>query len=413
MQGDIRQPKLRPKPKPDKNPPIPDFTIDEAGSAETAEPAKQPGGLLIAPHKHFIRFWRWWMGLNRNTRFGIVAGVLLVFGVLAIVWFTLIQPNSNPELSLIRHPKPQPKTVASPLTGVQVDPALATRPVTAVMIENSTDARPQSGLQDAGVVYEAIAEGGVTRFMALFQEAKPQYVGPVRSLRPYYIDFAQPFQASIAHVGGSPDALKRVRNGNYRDIDQFFNAGYYWRITSRAAPHNVYTSFAKLDSLNKSKGYKHSKFSTWPRKPDNKLATPKVRSIDILISGPEYYVHYDYDPATNTYLRSEASERHLDITNSKGKLTRLHPKVVIALVMGQSSGALDASGAYYTDYDDTGSGRAVVFQDGRISKILWKKATAGSQIQFFDSTGQPFKLDAGQTWLTLIGSNGLVRYSAK
>jgi hypothetical protein len=104
------------------------------------------------------------------------------------------------------------------------------------MIENSPDARPQSGLQDAGVVVEAIAEGGITRFLTLFQESQPQYIGPVRSLRPYYIDFAAPFQAGIAHVGGSPEALSRVRNGSYRDLDQFFNSAYFSRISARPAP---------------------------------------------------------------------------------------------------------------------------------------------------------------------------------
>ena len=81
----------------------------------------------------------------------------------------------------------KPKTVASRLSGVQVSPALAALPVTAVMIENSDAARPQSGLSDAGVVYEAIAEGGVTRFMALYEENQPSSIGPIRSARPFYI----------------------------------------------------------------------------------------------------------------------------------------------------------------------------------------------------------------------------------
>ena len=115
------------------------------------------------------------------------------------------------------------------------------------MIENSPDARPQSGIKQAGVVYEAIAEGGITRFLALYQEAKPGLIGPVRSVRMYYVDWAAPYNASIAHIGGSAAALAEVRNGNYRDIDQFFNSGSYWRAI--ATPRTMYTPTLSASTL--------------------------------------------------------------------------------------------------------------------------------------------------------------------
>ncbi|MBX4188824.1 DUF3048 domain-containing protein [Candidatus Saccharibacteria bacterium] len=323
MQGDIKlpgpkKPKAETKPKQTApTPREPDFVVDESNPVP-----KKERKVLVAPHKHFLRFWRWWLGLGRNQRFAFIAGLLLIFGVLSIGWFYFIQPSSEPQLTLIRHPKPKPKpvlTVASPLTGVQVQPELAKRPVTGIMIENSSEARPQSGLQDAGVVVEAIAEGGITRFMAIFQEGQPSYIGPVRSLRPYYIDFAAPFQASIVHVGGSPDALSAVRNGNYRDLDQFFNGSYFTRISARPAPHNVYTNFARLDALNHSKGYDSSLFTGWPRKADKKVATSTAKTIDVQISSPVYYSHYDYDPATNTYARSEGGAPHMELVSGADK----------------------------------------------------------------------------------------------
>jgi hypothetical protein len=170
----------------------------------------------------------------------IVTGVGIGTLVLLIMHFADKPVQHVQSKQPARVAAPKPTTVASPLSGVQVSPDLAKRPVTGIMIENSPDARPQSGLQDAGVVYEAIAEGGITRFLALFQDSRPQYIGPVRSLRPYYIDFGWPYQAAIAHVGGSPDALTQIRSGSYRDLDQFFNSGTYSRINSRVAPHNVY-----------------------------------------------------------------------------------------------------------------------------------------------------------------------------
>ena len=128
--------------------------------------------------------------------------------------------------------KKKPTKFYSPLAGLEVaDEAPTKQPVTGVMIENSPDARPQSGLSGAGIVYEAVAEGGITRFLAVYQGAKPGLIGPVRSLRLYYLSWGAQYQASIAHVGGSPNALDTVRSSGYRDIDQFFNGGSYWRPT--------------------------------------------------------------------------------------------------------------------------------------------------------------------------------------
>ena len=147
----------------------------------------------------------------------------------------------------------EPKKFYSSLTGVEVTEAVSKRPVTGVMIENSPDARPQSGLKEAGVVFESVAEGGITRFLALYQEGQPKLIGPVRSVRPQFASLVAPFDAGLAHVGGSDIPLKKLRSGKIKDLDQFFSPDYYWRATGRYAPHNVYTSAQKLDALNKAK----------------------------------------------------------------------------------------------------------------------------------------------------------------
>jgi len=349
----------------------------------------------------------WWRKLNRNLRFGIIALALLLFGAGSFLLYTHFHSGGTVGYSFTKHKPKAPTTVASPLTGVQVAPALAARPVTGIMIENSDFARPQSGLQDAGVVYEAIAEGGITRFLALFQDSSPQYIGPVRSLRPYYIDFAAPFQASIVHVGGSPDALSEVQNGNFRNLDQFFNGDYFTRISARAAPHNVYTSFAELDQLNQAKGYTSSKYTSWPRKADKKLVTPTAKTLDFTISSSDFYAHYDYDAATNSYSRSEGGAGHLDLVSANDSTgVQLHPKVVIALVMAYSI----AADGQHSVYGDTGSGAAYVFQDGGVTVGQWNKADTSSQIQFTDAAGKPLKLNAGQTWLSLVDDAGKIAY---
>jgi hypothetical protein len=352
-----------------------------------------------------------WYNLTREEQVVLLGGLSAVFLVLVFASYTLFfKSTAAPSITIQKKVVAAPKvtTVPAPLTGLPIDPALAARPVTGIMIENSLDARPQSGLQEAGVVYEAIAEGGITRFMALYQDTRPAYVGPVRSLRPYYLDFAVPFDAGIAHVGGSPEALEQVRAG-MKDLDQFFNSGAYWRQNTRVAPHNVYTSFERLDALNQAKGYTASTLKPWPRQAAKPLAVPSAKSIDIKISSFYYNSHYEYDAKTNSYLRSEGDKPHLVTATSDdiGSAVQLQPKVVIALVM---SYGIQADGKH-SEYGVTGSGPVYVFQGGGVIQGTWDKADRASQFVFKDSAGKEIKLEPGQTWLSAVSSAGMVSYS--
>jgi hypothetical protein len=353
--------------------------------------------------------------LSKRTKIELAALLILMVGAIGLVYSLFIYHKRLPPKPAIKQPvvkveaaPPKKTTVASPLSGLEVAPELAARPVTGIMIENSLDARPQSGLQDAGTVYEAIAEGGITRFLALFQDTSPQYVGPVRSLRPYYLDFAAAYQASIAHVGGSPDALSQVRSGAYRDIDQFFNSGSYWRISARYAPHNVYTSFANLDALNQKKGYAKSEYTPWKRKDEKPAATATASHIDVKISSPLYYSHYDYDKASNSYLRSEGGRPHLQLTSANDRAgVQIHPKVVLTLVMSYK--VIDRAG--HSGYGTTGSGTMYAFQDGTVTQGTWSKADRNSMLEFKDASGQPLALDSGQVWVTIVSAPSQVASS--
>ncbi|MBI1952325.1 DUF3048 domain-containing protein, partial [Candidatus Saccharibacteria bacterium] len=279
----------------DDNAPI---NIDSNGIPQPTQPL-QP---VPVPKKKRQLMPAFWYRLSRKTKIlSTLALVLVLAGAGTVVYSKFIHKDAGQSTTTTT--AVVDNRVPSPLTGLKVDPALAKRPVTGIMIENSPDARPQSGIADAGVIFEAIAEGGITRFITLYQDESPQYVGPVRSLRPYYIDWAAPFDASIVHIGGSPEALAQIRSSG-KDLDQFFNSGSFWRESSRPAPHDVYTSFDKLDALNKSKGYTSSTFTSWPRKADQKLTTPTAKSIDLNISSTAFNVHYDYDELYNFYRRS-------------------------------------------------------------------------------------------------------------
>jgi hypothetical protein len=316
--------------------------------------------------------------------------------------FLILHHHPKPVATVIKVAKPKvvkPTTVPSTLSGLPVNPAVNKLPVTGVMIENSTDARPQSGLGQASVVFEAVAEGGVTRFLALFQDTSPGNVGPIRSARPYYIQWALGFDAGYAHVGGSTDGLADIKAWGVRDLDQFANAGSYHRISSRAAPHNVYTSIATLNQLETAKGYTSSTFTGFVRKAkESPSKQPTAKSINVTLSGALYNAHYDYNAATNSYNRSEGGAPQIDANTN----TQISPKVVITMVVPESQGALDASGAYYSNYNVIGSGPVYVFQDGLVTAGQWTKSSNTSQITFTDNSGQPIKLNPGQTWLTAV-----------
>ena len=310
------------------------------------------------------------------------------------------------QTTVIAVKKVEKPKIYSPLTGTEVaTQELANRPVTGVMIENSPDARPQSGLDQAGIVFEAIAEGGITRFLALYQEARPDYMGPIRSARPYYVEWAKTFDASYAHVGGSPDALALIKTLGVKDLDQFANGNAYQRVTVRSAPHNVYSDFTKLDALNTSKGYTSSKFTPWERKTDVKQ-TPTAAIIDLSVSGPAYSPRFTYDAASNSYLRLQEGEPHYVVAKDQTTKKQINPKTVIVLVTNYG---IENDGIH-SIYKTTGSGNMYVFQDGIVSVGKWSKTDAKSQFVFTDKNGLPMKLNRGQTWVTLVSSDSAVSY---
>jgi hypothetical protein len=325
----------------------------------------------------------------------IILSILIGGGVAATIYFLNQKPAVTPDTVADPEPTPEAPKYYSPLTGNEVkNEAVTKQAVTGIMIENSPDARPQSGLKDSGVVFEAIAEGGITRFLVLYQEQKPQLIGPVRSVRMYYVDWVAAFNASVAHIGGSSQALKEVRNGKYRDIDQFFNPGAYWRATDRYAPHNVYTSFKLLDALNKAKGYTTSKFTGFTRKDSGSNPQAPATSINVTISSALYNSHYQYDTAKGHYARSQAGAAHKD-----RELGQISPKVVIVMKIPEK---LVFEDGYRQQLTTIGKGTAYIFQEGTVQAVTWSKASKTEQIKFTDKKGNDVPLVRGQTWLTAV-----------
>lgn len=375
--------------------------MDEAAPEQDTDKKSNPGN----PKKKRRNPKQWFLDLTKKQKILFCIGCVIVLAIAGFGAFKLTQKPVTPAQKAAEKKKntPKPTTVASTLTGVQVSPELNKRGVTGIMIENSEVARPQAGLKDAGVLFEAIAEGGITRFLTLFQEAQPDYIGPVRSVRPYYIDWLQGFDAPIAHAGGSADALAKIRSDGVPDLDQFAHGSYYERVNNRDAPHDLFTSIAKLDVLRASKGLNSSTFTGFPRKKEKASKTPTAAKIDLAISSAVFNPHYDYDAKTNSYKRSLAGVPHTDEKTN----TQLSPKVVIAMVLSKGYNA------GYTTYQTIGTGHCFIFQDGTVTEGNWEKLSSKDQITFKDARGNTLPLNPGQTWISMVSANSDVAYTAQ
>lgn len=376
-----------------------------------------------------------WIKGHKKTSWVICAIIALCLGGGSTY---LVLSNQPTDAKQTAHKKtnikaPEPIKYYSPLTGVEVaNQALTTGPVTGVMIENSPEARPQSGMKNSGVVFEAICEGGITRFLVLYQSEKPTLIGPVRSVRMYFLSWAAGFQAGVAHVGGNMDVMAEISNGNYRNLDEFAYADTFWRSEERWAPHNMYTNSANLDALNAALGYTTSDFVPFKReeikKPTAKPTTtttsttstdtttnadgtttapagpPAANSISIGISGPLFDSTYTYNVTTNNYSRFQAGEAHND--NEDGQIT---PSVVIAMRVDEYSSSEPEN---HEEITVIGSGAATIFQNGVAIEATWTKPSQFENLKFTDATGAEIPLVRGQTWIVAVpNSYGSVSYS--
>ncbi len=341
-----------------------------------------------------------------HKKLSILIGVLILLAIGTGIFFLIKnrQAVNRTDSSAESSEQELPKLLPSPLTGVEVTRDLAERPVIGVMIENSPEARPQSGLADAGVVFEAIAEGGITRMLVLYQEDSPENIGPIRSVRPYYVDWAEIFKAALAHVGGSPDGLARAKAllGNSRDLDEFkYGRKVFDRVSFRSAPHNVYSSLARILEAARGAGHNTSNFTSLPRKAAEPSATPNATAITVNFSSKLFQIGWTYDAATNSYARSAGGTAVVD------KHTSAVVKANVVVVMKASYTSSGGSGRQAVG--TTGSGEAVVFQDGVATTGSWTRSE-GSQYLLKNTAGVEIKLNAGRTWFEVIPTSQSVTY---
>ncbi len=292
------------------------------------------------------------------------------------------------------------------------------RPVLGVMVENSTDARPQGGLTHADVVYEAVAEGGITRFMAMFLCQDAGDIHPVRSARTYFLDWLSEYNGALyAHVGGAntpgpANALGQIIDYGIRDMDQF-GLGFptYWRGADRVAPHNVHTTTEKLWKAGEDRGWGvdvegdrwDKGFVTWKFKEDAPSTTPTASKIFVPFwtqSANDYAANWAYNSGSNSYDRSHTSTGNLTDTIDGVVIS---PKVVILQFQEESVANDGYDAGQHLLYDNKGVGTGLLFQDGTATEIKWNKKTRLDRTKYTDAkTGKEVELNRGQIWIQTV-----------
>lgn len=332
--------------------------------------------------------------------------------------------------------KTAPKTEACPLNGVLYSSQQKNwwsnhRPL-GVMIENHEDARPQSGISFADVVYEAVAEGGITRFLSVFYCQDAGIVGPVRSARTYFLDFISEYGNSplYAHVGGAnqpgpADALGQIDDygwTGYNDLNQF-SIGFptFWRDYDRlghtaATEHTMYSSTEKLWALAKTRGLTNvdKKGQSWDGNfvkynfKDDAKETQRGKAqtvhLEFWDTTPNYFVDWKFDPVLNLYKRFTGGKVHID-NNTKNQLTA---KNLVVLFMTERSANDGYPGNVHLLYGTKGRGKAVFFMDGKRVNGTWEKDKRTARTLLFDENGNEIKFDRGVIWFSIMPTDGVL-----
>jgi hypothetical protein len=310
-------------------------------------------------------------------------------------------------------PSPTPLLMPAPLTGRLVAPALASRHPIAVMVDDQADARPQSGFNQASVVWQAPAEGGIPRYMLIFGEGDPLAVGPVRSSRLYFISWAAEWRALYVHVGGSPQAMTALAASGAGQLvynaDEFHWGGtFLWRIPERLAPHNVYTDGKHLRALATRVGATAPPAGpAWTFGPGTPL-TGRPAGARLEITYPANQVAYRYDRGSNTYLRSVGGEPQIDAGD--GRQVTPANVVVMTVVFGPLNDGHPNKARL--EAQDVGQGPAWIASNGVTLRGTWQKASIDAPTRFYGSDGREIVLTAGQTFIQVVPPGTPVRIVA-
>lgn len=348
-------------------------------------------------------FQRFFQNLKTNRKAQLIT--VIIAAVLALVIVSVYYFVTGKEGRLGRLQKEKEKNVRH-LDGMIVKPEEANLPVIAVIIENLVTIRPQAGLQSAGVVYEALAEGGITRLLALFTGHKADLLGPVRSMRPYYLEWCAEYQAMCTHIGGSPEALQAISGLKIKDLNAMYESGYFWRDQSTPAPHNLFTKSELLERALRDKKFdQEPKYAVWKFKDQAKEEErpAEEKFVKINFSGPDYAVEYKYDRQKNEYLRFNGGEVHKD-SNTDKQIT-----VKNIVVIKLPARVVDEKGR--VELDVIGEKKAYMFSSGQSFEGKCVKKDRDSRTYCYHNDSKEHEFVRGNTWIEVIPEDKNIEYN--
>ncbi len=339
-------------------------------------------------------------GLTKKQKLYGVGGLIalaFLFFVFEIRW--TLRQNTMPSITPIVIDASQ-NTVRHPLTGVWQNASVEPTNVFAVMIDEHEDARPQSGLNQAFLVVEAPVEAGIPRLLAFFDaNTVVEKIGPVRSARPYFVDWVNEFDALYVHVGGSNEAIDKIVSGDTFDLNEFTHGSSFWRDSSRYAPYNTYTSSDLLNKFLKDRTdggvAPDVLYESWKYKDaDPVLTQSPLSSVSIDFWAPVYTVGWNFDDESGRYKRLEAGD---NIKTREGDQIFADTVAIVVTDIAVK----DEVGR--RNVRTLGQGKAWVLQDGKVIDATWKKPSASQRLRFFDGDNE-IAMNAGVAWIEIVPS---------
>ncbi|WP_136519117.1 MULTISPECIES: DUF3048 domain-containing protein [Cellulomonas] len=316
---------------------------------------------------------------------------------------TAVEPlpavTERPTIAPAKVPAPAPEVPPTwPLTGVPGTPD--PRPALAVKIENTAVARPQSGLEQADVVWETVVEFEVSRLIAVYHSQVPQEVGPIRSVRPMDPAVLAPTRGMLVYSGGQPGILDLVARSGLQTVSHDAGAPGLYRVRGRSAPHNVYGSPATWWGIAEPGRTAPAEQFAFARRPEQGAAavagTP-AGTLDFRLSAQSRPV-WTWDAASGTWLRSEGGTPATAATGA-----RLSAVNVVAITAPHPNSPFGAQGgAPVPTYELVGEGDGVVATGGRTVAVRWRKEAEDQPLRLFLADGSEARLAPGNTWVELV-----------
>ena len=341
------------------------------------------------------------MSLTRRGKVTAAAATVVVLALAAVGYFAIF-PSRAPAFvqdAMSRVGLAEPPPPSCPLTGQPAPHGeVPARPALAIKVENLPDARPQAGLDRADVVYEEPVEGGITRFIVVYQCHDAARVGPVRSGRTtdpkVLVQFGRPV---MGYAGGQAPVVRAIDRAGLIDENYNIAISAYTRDDTRPAPHNLYTSTRSLWKAAKAtEGAPHPVFSY-----DPEVAGPSRKARTVHLPFSSYSdVYWTWSRRERAWLRSHGTVPHVLEDGTQVRAAN----VVVMQVQVRTGPIVDAAGNHSPEVELTGSGKAYVFRDGRMIVGRWERARLKDVTTFVTKAGTEIALAPGVTWVELLPS---------